>query len=413
MTAVKEIWQINKRYWWLSDDRFLWAEGTFYYNENIDPYYDPKWIRLNNTPVLETNFSVPLVDNITKILIDNEWDVWLFTDMGTIRKRIAWVYTLVATLPFAPRIFNAIEFGVVAWERQIAVFTNGTLFRVWAVLFWVVLVWVYPAFFSFPIGNTWIPVLNYQNATLYWGSTNLVSSVDNGYVAISTEITFRTNEQIKHLSQFQDQFKIYTTIAGTWPSAGQKAESFQYFWNGIGDQPQNIFKIEGLYLRAGISDGAYDYIYTWFWDAVAKLYLFSWSQKKLLHRNINFSVWPEGKFVYTGNITENSYWNGFLYSSVSLEVNKQAIQYHGKIYEWLPTASSIWCVFPNEFVQISAMESWPTILYIGVWTKLYTLFLPKWWPFPTSGFVKTLFYQWKTMAIQKKIEEINIAYHLP
>lgn len=412
MTAVEQVWQINKRYWWLSDDRFLGADGTFYYNENIDIYYNPKGIGLNSTPVLETNFSVPLVWNITKILIDSSWDVRLFTDIGTIWKRILWVYTLVATLPFWPYIFNAIEFWIVLWESQICVFTNGQLWRVGSILFWVVLVWAYPMFLAFLPGNTWIPVLNYQNTTLYWGSDNVISSVDNGFIAISTEIIFRTNEQIKHLSQFQDQFKIYTTISSSAPNSWQKAESYQYFWNGIGDNPQNVFKVEWLYIKSWITDWVYDYIYTWFWDAVAKLYVFSWPQKKLIHRNINFWIWPEWKFVYTWNITENSYGNWFLYSSVSLDVNKQGIQYYGKVYEWLPTASSICVTFPNETQTITAMESWPTVLYIAIWSKLYTLFLPRWWLWWPSGFVKTLFFPWKAMAIQKKIEEINVAYEL-
>lgn len=414
MTAVEQVRQINKRYWWLSDDRFLWAENTFYYNENIDVYINPKGLRLNTKPSLYTFFSVPLTGKIIKILVDSEWDVWLFTDIGTIRKRILGIYTLVATLPFAPLIFNAIEFGVVLWERQIAIFTNGELFRIGTVFFWVVAVWVYPSFFSFFPDRTGIPVLNYQNTTLYWGSANVISSVDNGYLAISTEMTLRNNEQIKHLSQYQDQFKIYTTIAGSWPTSGQKAESYQYFWNGIGDSPQNVFKIDWLYIRSWVTDGVYDYIYTGFWEAIAKLYIFSWPQKKLVHRNIEFSVWPEWKFVYVGGITENTFANGFLFSSVSLETDRQAIQYYGKMYEWLPVVSSIWVTFPNESQSITAMEGSPTQLFIGIGSNLYTLFLPKSYntELYSSWFLKTTFYQWRTMAIQKKIEEINVAYEL-
>ena len=402
----KGIRPIHTFNWWLSDDIFLWAEGTFDYGENVNIYSIPKWVRLWSNPNLVVNIVWVVTGTIVKILIDNDGAERFFTSTGQIRKN-NWVnYINVANLPAGFIIYNAIEFWAVAWARMIAILTDSALWRIDIVTFVLTNVWAIPL----PIWiDYWIPVVNYQNTVLYFWAGNFLNRVDNAYTVIAQSITFRSNEVVKHLWQFQDQIKIYTSIS--WPFQ-IKGESYQYFWNQIWTQPQNVFAVEWVYIRSWLTDWPYDYIIAWFDSLRSQLYVFSWSQKKLIHRNPSIFVWSKRKFAYSWGITANNYSNGFAFFAVSLWANVQAIQYYWKFFEWLPIASNLWITIPN-ITPITAMASTPSALYFALDNKLYIAWVFDPSIYSSSWFLETRRYYGEEMSILKKVEEFNISYELP
>lgn len=110
--AIAQI--INTAVWWISDDLFVWVDGSFYSSKNIEIRDNARWIKLTKAMVKDSSTTV--TERINYFLKINTAEYLAFGNSWGIYRKVSWTWNKVTTDSPASAILWACEFnGYIYW----------------------------------------------------------------------------------------------------------------------------------------------------------------------------------------------------------------------------------------------------------------------------------------------------------
>lgn len=313
----------------ISDDAFLWEDGTFQTSESIDIRRNPKWIQLTSAENNEYNVDwiANAIVDMTKHGVFTSDFLLVFTENGSIYKNGVRVASG----------FNA--------------FMNGILMRIWGTS--TIICFTYTQAYKISVadansnsldswnanlsllggsnsyGSLWVPVVCMKSEknwgiVVFWSWRQLFKIDISAWNVTNLFSTQTTSEFITWITEFSDQITVYTKL---W---SQTQAGRQYIFNandfaGNSVSPEYTINWESLPIKTVENVWNTDLAITWYgwpftpsWfnslSTKASLYGVSWYQKQLVRKNV------EGKtklhfFWQFPNSTTQSEWIVYLPSA--------------------------------------------------------------------------------------------------
>ena len=264
MATKLKIWDWTW-FTWLADNNIIWTKWQ-YANEsyNIDTQTEPNWVKL--TPAITEYHTT--TDKPTVILnLADYWKTWIltFTDDWKIYNN----WTLIYTLATWYTIYDAVWQYNSLWEFYVLFFTKDWINRLDITDNSVDVDWktfTSETLRKYPINVYW---------EIYFISEDKFYRLDNIWT-LSSIYTFPTQDKVKWITFFQDNFNIYMSWWNYWR---------QYLFPILSTTPYYNIIWEWLPFLWVVNQWWLDYVVTWFNKLYSDLYLVSWTQRKSLKIN--------------------------------------------------------------------------------------------------------------------------------
>lgn len=323
----KIVWDINS-YNWEQDSQYLWQQGAFNSSLWVDVRKEPPFVKLSSKMTEEWAFDSNILFMIN---LEDFWLTWILTCLENGKINLNW--TLKHTLSDWTSAYNKViwvSYNVVSWTPYLYYFTKTSSwsYKVYksdtSVTSWsFTTVWTYTT----RTGNTQIyyPTINANERILAW-IWNRIIEIDN--TDIKTDlITFWDNEHIVKITEFQNSYRVYTSII---TSSSILSTWKQYLWDWLDNAYEYVINWNNQPIQAVTQNWAYDYAITGHSEFYSDLYKISWSQKSLSLVNLeeNLIAWKKRLF--------NPY--------ISVRTDIIYISWENK--EWINCIYSLWNYYP-------------------------------------------------------------------
>lgn len=315
----KIVWDINA-YNWEQDSQYLWQQGAFNSSLWVDVRKEPPFVKLSSKMTEEWTFDDEILYMVN---LEDFWLTWILTCLKNWKIYLNW--TLKHTLSDWTNAYNRIiwvSYNVAinpylyyftqtsSWSYKI--YKSDTSVTAWS----FTTLWTYTT-------RTWntqiyYPTISENERIIAW-VWNKIIEIDNADV-VTTLIEFSSNEHIVKITDFQNSYRVYTTIIADTLKSTWK----QYLWDWVSDTYEYLINWNNQPIQAVTQNGAYDYAITGFTQYYSDLYKVSWSQKSLALVNLEESSisWKKRLFYpYISTRTdiiymswENKEWINCIYS---------------------------------------------------------------------------------------------------
>lgn len=402
----KIVWNINQ-FNGEQDTPYLWPAGCFSSSLGVDIRKEPPFIQLSAKMEELWTFD----DNIT--LIKNLWDFWLdgilvCLDNGKVY--LDWV--LKTTISTGTANFDEI-IGVwyiadVSWTDRLYYVSNlsfntGKIHR------------SNDDLSSFDVSykefNTWgngllndsVSILSESDRILI-GVRDRVFELDS-LEDITTKIQLNKWEEIVKLTEFQNQYRIYSSILSGSTFVSWK----QYNWDWLNVTINYNINWNNLPLQDVVNDWAYDYAITGQSQFYSDLYRITWSQKSPIRVNLEWSTWKRN---FNNKISARS---DMLYISGKNKEDSDCIYSVGNYYPWFPV-SLVWEYYTdwnNRFLWHAHTES--TSYFACTDDKVYSVthsndFVNN--DYVSTAYITTKRWVWNGIHTLKSIDYMWVWYKL-
>jgi len=380
MATTKKVFEW-KKFTWLSDSSVIWASWQYDNSSyNIDTQTEPNWVKLTPQPQLLYSTT----DTPRFILNANDyWELWIFSfcDDWSIYRDWTSVFTLSSWKSIRWAVWQYWD----NWELYIIFFTRNYIHRL--------------KYSDNSVDEDWISIndkdYNKNPLNIYWniyfGSWNVFYKLDNIWT-LSTIYTFPKQDNIAWITFFQDNFNIYTTWWNYWR---------QYVFPILSETPYYNIEWKWLPILWALNEWWLDYVVTWYNSSYSDLYLVSWTQKKALKINSEWSGSRKFNWILHNRL-------GDMYIAWSYNWDKKLFRFWN-YYNWFSQELIPYLDFTND---VTCINSSSTALY--VWTednKVYIINLnsipdyyqSEWW-------ITSLVSDFWTPDTKKYLNELHLAY---
>ena len=320
---MEKIFDLQSFVWWESDDIYKWPSDSFYAWENISIRKDLSWVSLS--PILSDtwwsiDWNILCIVSLTTLWV-SAW--WIVVCTDTWKVYLDWV--LKQTISTWTWAYNRVSkvWVMYSWTIQYIYYItettwwNGKIHRSTTDL--VTFNISYRSFATDTPVSIFTSIIPYS-AWLYFATWNKVIEIN--YLEVVTDLLVLPKaEKITGFSQFQNNFRIYTSIVNCW---------IQYFWDWQSALPDYRQVWENQPILWIVNDWPYDYAILWFNNLYSDLYLISWTQKQELRVNLEASSTSRILDWYLSireAIVYISWW-------LSWESNNYWIYSYGNYYPW-------------------------------------------------------------------------------
>ncbi len=325
---MQRILDIQGFSWWESDDIIKWPTNSFYSGENVEVRKDLSSVQLS--PLLEDtgwvfDDDISYMVNLETLWVQNggivvcldngkiflDWvlketlDTWTNAHNEVIgisvNENLSWtqyVYYITATTFGAWKIFRS------ETDLDTADFTSFS--RDYTVSSW-------------NTGFVWI--IN-QTGLVYIATANKVFLMESDEI-VQEFLILPEQEDIKWFTEFQGQFKIYTTVVNT---------GVQYVWDWVSEAPSYRQEWNNQPVLWVVNDWAYDYAVLGFNRSYSNLYEIAGTQKRLLRANLSTANYSRRLDKYL-SIRD---WLIYISGGQSGQSENYWIYTYGNYFPWTP-----------------------------------------------------------------------------
>lgn len=227
----------------------------------------------------------------------------------------------------------------------------------------------------------WMQIMNLWNRILFT-NYNSIWQIDNNEI-VTRLILFPNNENVVWITQFQWQFKVYTS---TW-----FLSSKIYTWDWTSKLPDISLDMNWIFINSVVNDWAYDYVMTDSW-----LYQIAWVQYQQLY-NIYWKLHSkiDNDLIMT------------VFNSTNTQARWQLCKYSSK--PWYAKGIHPYCltdITQNESITANIDYAEQDVFY-SVFSKLFRLvWNPQTWNH--TCYVSSLFFMWNNIRYEKKADYIDL-----
>jgi len=291
---------IDKFYWGISDDNFIWQEGTFQDGAWIEIRRDPRGVTLNTalTTGYDLDWKGEVISDIRKFTTSSNAELVVGTDNGSIYKN----GVKVASWLSAVKNFSS---QVIWWTSSLVVLTSWTSKYI-----------TFGNALSWDTLNSWnanlvslggsspstnaddpMPVIfsSTKDLVIFWWGRDLCSIDTSWSITVHTQLP-NTSERFTYISEFADQIRAFTMRGATKQRGNVYVYPTATSFATTSENPSYSIVLEWLPVKTGINLWGTDLLFTGYgWpktstgfttlSTLASMYQYSWYQKQLLHRN--------------------------------------------------------------------------------------------------------------------------------
>lgn len=406
---MKYQWVWNRFYGGISQDDYIVPEAWYSLSVWCDTKTTPRFAKPNKwvTEFTSSPLNINAFHNIS---------TWPYVIGGTIYSTVHYWYpnsttaTLLGSISWSAdptgKEVTGICSGIEWWVEYVYIFSTSRIHRTTTPL-WAGISLDYKTFSTWSISYETHPI-NVNNV-IYFHNKNVLYAFSLSASSVTAVLTFNnTEEKIIWFSNYNDQFRIYTT---------SPAWSWLYIWGGTSTQPEYKIPMPGIQLYWMVNVGNIDYVYT-----RKALYAVSGTQYSLVFKS---TIYAEKFTTVQYNWCHN---NGIVYIPWAFGVytfkNELA---------WLPDSLSLdfqgatWaihiCDDPTNTALYQVSTSGGKLRMISLsWANWYyqwfdNVALSPGTPVTTKPYIISMIYAWDDtwlwLSNQKSISEINIWYKTP
>ncbi len=385
----------NNFTWWVNDQKYQWQAGRYYTWFNVDTRrYDVR-PSLTNELVRTYEDNINCVFNQATVSSSSDNIVWL--DNGKIYNDDWVTATLKHTLSVWKQWYRIGTMNV-WWVQKLYYFhdtlpsitpkyihrsnTNG---------------WSFDENYKQYTSTTWndsIAPLDWMQVISEWARIlfshyNNIFEMDNVSETPTLLIAFPSNENVVWITNFQWEYKVYTTIGFT--------TSKIYRWDGTSALPTTSIDLDWLAVSSVVNDWAYDYMF-----ADQSMYMVAWVQYQMVYNAI------QGRFL--GKVENDLYieYNSPTDSAASIWIYGNIPGYPKSItpkYAIKPTDITGWEV--RQYTRVVFSSS---TVYYTTWTGFYKIG----WAGATisnfTSYIESLVFIWDNIQYEKTVTEIILKF---
>lgn len=396
--AIERIFDIQWFSWWEGDDIYRWPTNSFYSWENIEVRKNLSWVQLIS--VLEDTWWIFDDDICYMKNLEEFWLSWIVVCLENWKIFLDWVLkTTLNTWTVSHNRVAWIYAMNVAWTDYIYYITN-TSFWSWEIHRSTSNLSAFDVGYkTYTTDNQTASAPCFILKSWLWF---LFAKEDKIYEVDITETVTQMfevspKEVIKWFTEFQNNFRIYTTLWNNW---------LQYIWNWLDELADYRQVWENQPVLWVVNNGAYDYAVLWFSESYSDLYLISWTQKQELRVNLETSTLSRVLDWYLSireDIIYISWWKTW-------ESNNYWIYTYWNYYPWTPKSLvQSYSLSTNRFTFHS--HSIATSYFANVDNKVYKINHNNPPTFATSWYVVSQVYEWNQWE-EKTFIKMEVAFKL-
>lgn len=403
----KIVWDIQLTNW-EQDTPYLWSAGSFSSWQGLDIRKEPPFVRLSSKMTTEWTFD----DNIC--FMKNLEDFWLSGILVCLENgKIYLDWTLKTTLNTGTIAHNRVR-GVgyiwdVSWtwylyyvtEIESGWFTakiHRSTENLWTFTVWHKTLTLQNNRFI----NKNVPIIS-ETTRLVIGIRDKIFELDNAET-VTTLFTLWKYEEIVWITEFQNNYKIYTSVQTT----NVFASWMQYFWDWTSDAFDYRVPWVNLPILWVQNNWPYDYVITGQSNTYSDLYLVSWSQRQELRVNLEDSTSAREFSKYM-----SIRWD-ILYISGRNKEGKYGIYSYGNYFPWFSKSLTLEYILDSWTDNFLFQCGTNTKLYIACTDdKVYSItYSNSWQSYVTSGQVITGKWVWNWLHTTKNVEYMWVPYKM-
>lgn len=401
----KIVWNINN-FVWEQDSAYLWQAWWFQSALWVDLRKEPPFVKLASAMTLEWTFDSPVIYMKN---LEEFWLTWILICLENGKIYLNW--TLQHTLTDWTSAYNKIKwvwFMKSSWTNYLYYFSKTSSW-IWKIYKSAASVWALSDTwdtFDVEAGNTNIPfypILSEATRLVLW-LRNKVFEYDN-VETLRTKIELWWEETIVWITEFQNNYKIYSTVYSTLWITGK-----QYFWDWLDTDYDYSINWNNLPIWWIAQNGAYDYAVTWYNSSYSDFYEITWSQRTPKRVNLESSSWTRQFQPYLW------FRSDICYISWANKEWIQGIFSYGNYYPWYDK----WLVL--EYAKSTTSDSnyfthqahsTNKSYFACVDNKVYSvLYLNPTTPYFNNGYVITKKWIWNWLHTLKSVDYMYVWYKL-
>ena len=387
MTATDYIISWNNFTAWINDKKYQWQPWRYYKWFNVDTRRFDVTPSKTNTLLHTYPTRVNAIFN-TSIIWWNEnivwaWDWELYVD-DVLEHSLStwdsgnWIWTMKVWWTQYLYFFND-EIPSYSWTKKIhrattSLSTVTEWYRTYTSTTWNDLI----------VPPNWMVVISEWFRILFSHYNNIFSLNDSEVV--TKLIEFPSNENVVAITQFQGQYKIYTS---TWFTTGKI-----YTWDWSSNTYDISLDLNWLYIESVINDWAYDYMIADNW-----FYQVAWVQYIKLYDNI------KGKFL-------KKVWDD-IYLNLVIDASTQCLAVYGSLPWYAKSITPKYIIDTTDLSDgINNRDCFTfnsgEVFYIQN-AKLFKV----WWTWTTTttnSYIESLVFIWDNIRFEKWIEMIDLKF---
>ena len=281
---TKIVWRLTDFTWWESDTPRKWPANSFQYAEWLDIRKHPWEIRLS-WALTDTWWT--FADDICFMEdIEKYWGSWVVVATEDWKIYLDWVeqYTINTWTTVWNQIIGMAYMNI-SWTDYLYFITRASS---WTAQIHRVTIDFNPANWSISHLTINTTSWNFDKAPTISEATRIIFALWGKVFDIdiaetlTTKLEFSENDYIVAMTEFQNQYRIYSNI--------EDLDTYQYFWDWTSEDFDYKVKWKHLPIRAIENDWGYDYWITWFNQYYSDLYQIAGSQRQELRVNLEAST---------------------------------------------------------------------------------------------------------------------------